>query len=82
MVDRSNKKLVAFELENRETKYFENLSLKIAHIEPKKYASDKYKAYNLINPEKRLIGKVHTYNVERMNRLLRIITSLSGSVYS
>ena len=56
---------------SRETKYFENLSLKIAHIEPKKYASDKYKAYDLINPKKRLVGKAHTYNVERMNRLLR-----------
>ena len=46
-------------------------SLKIAHIEPKKYASDKYKAYDLIDPKKRLIGKAYTYSVERMNRLLR-----------
>ena len=44
---------------------------KIAHIEPKKYASDKYKAYDLIDPKKRLIGKAYTYSVERMNRLLR-----------
>ena len=37
----------------------------------KKYASDYYQAYDLIDPKKRLIGKAHTYNVERMNRLLR-----------
>ena len=67
----SAKELVAFEVGSRETKYFENLSSKIAHIEPKKYASDKYKVYDLIDPKKRLIGKAHTYNVERMNRLLR-----------
>ena len=47
------------------------MSEKIAHIETKKYASDYYQAYDLIDPKKRLIGKAHTYNVERMNRLLR-----------
>ena len=70
-VDRESKKLVGYEVGTRETKYFERLSRKISHIEPKKYASDRYEAYNLIDPKKRLIGKAHTYTVERMNRLLR-----------
>ena len=60
-----------YEVGTRETKYFERLSRKISHIEPKKYASDRYEEYNLIDPKKRLIGKAHTYTVERMNRLLR-----------
>ncbi len=55
----------------RETKYFERLSRKISHIEPKKYVLDRYESYNLIDPKKPLIGKSHTYTVERMNRLLR-----------
>ena len=62
---------MGYEVGTRETKYFERLSRKISHIEPKKYASDRYEAYNLIDPKKRLIGKSHTYTVERMNRLLR-----------
>ena len=70
-VDRESKELVGYEVGTRETKYFERLSRKISHIESKKYASDKYEAYNLIDPRKRLIGKAHTYTVERMNRLLR-----------
>ena len=70
-VDRESKELLGYEVGIRETKYFEKLSIKISHIEPKKYASDRYEAYNLIDPKKRLIGKSHTYTVERMNRLLR-----------
>ena len=62
---------MGYELGTRETKYFERLSRKIAYIEPKKYASDRYEAYNLIDRKKGLIGKSHTYTVERMNRLLR-----------
>jgi insertion element IS1 protein InsB len=70
-VGRESKELLGYEVGTRETKYFEKLSRKISHIEAKKYASDKYEAYNLIEPKKRLIGKSHTYTVERMNRLLR-----------
>ena len=70
-VDRESKELLGYEVGTRETKYFERLSRKISHIEPKKYASDRYEAYNLIDPKKRLIGKAHTYTVERMNRLFR-----------
>ena len=70
-VDIGNKELLGYEVGTRETKYFEKLSKKISHIEPKKYASDKYEAYNLIDPKKRLIGKSHTHTFERMNRLLR-----------
>ena len=47
------------------------MSEKIANIEAKKYAFDYYQAYDLIHPKKRLMGKAHTYSVERMNRLLR-----------
>ena len=51
--------------------FFEILSKNIAHIKAEKYASDNLEAYSLIDPNKRLIGKAHTYNVERTNRLLR-----------
>ena len=70
-VDRKTKELVGFEVGTRETKYFEILSKNIAHIKAKKYASYNWEAYNLIDPNKMLIGKTHTYNIERMNRLLR-----------
>ena len=74
-VDRKTKELVGFEVGTRETKYFEILSKNIAHIKAEKYASDNWEAYNLIDPNKRLIGKAHIYNVERMNRLLRYYLS-------
>ena len=70
-VERKSKKLVGFELGTRETKYLRRLLSNISHINANKYASDHWKAYSLIDPKKRLIGKSHTYNVERMNRLLR-----------
>ena len=63
--------MIGFEVGTRETKYFKKLLKNISHIKAKKYASDYWKAYNLIDREKRLIGKSHTYNVERINRLLR-----------
>ena len=63
--------MIGFEVSTRETKYFKKLLKNISHIKAKKYASDYWKAYDLIDREKRLIGKSHTYNVERMNRLLR-----------
>ena len=69
-VDRESKELLGYEVGTRETKYFEKLSRKISHIAPKKYASDRYEAYNLIDPKKRLIGKAHTYTIEKMNKLL------------
>ena len=40
-------------------------------IDTKFYAKDKFLAYDIISPDKHLIGKSHTFAVERMNRLLR-----------
>ena len=51
-VDRASKELDGFYLGTRETKYFENLSEKIAHIKARKYASDYYQAYDLVSPKK------------------------------
>ena len=51
VVDRKNNELVGFEVGTRKTKYFENLSSKIEHIEAKKYASDWYKSYDIIDPD-------------------------------
>ena len=59
---------MGFQIGTRETKYFEKLSHKISHIDAKFYASDYWHAYNLIDPAKHLVGKSHTYTVERMNR--------------
>ena len=70
-VERKKQRLLGFQVGTRETKYFEKLSEKTAHIEAEKYATDGWDAYDLIDPNKRLIGKAFTYTVERMNRLLR-----------
>jgi insertion element IS1 protein InsB len=69
-VDRK-KRLVGFQVGTRETKYFGKFLQKISHIDAKIYATDGWESYNLINPEKHIGGKAHTYTVERMNRLLR-----------
>ncbi|MDR2074224.1 MAG: hypothetical protein LBP36_02545, partial [Oscillospiraceae bacterium] len=45
----------------------EKLSQKIAHI----YATDGWESYNLTDPAKHVIGKAHTFTVERTNPLLR-----------
>ncbi|MDR2074159.1 MAG: hypothetical protein LBP36_02190, partial [Oscillospiraceae bacterium] len=39
----------------------EKLSQKIAHI----YATDGWESYNLTDPAKHVIGKAHTFTVER-----------------
>ena len=70
-VDRATKRLVGFQIGTRESKHLQKLTNKISHIDTKFYASDYWHAYNLIDPTKHLLGKAHTYTVERMNRLLR-----------
>ena len=66
-VDRKSKELIGFEIGTRDTRHFENLSKKTSHIDPKKYATDRYVSYNLIDPAKRIIGKAYYFTVERMN---------------
>ena len=56
---------------NRSSESFEKLCENISHIDAKFYATDKFSVYNIIPEDKHLIGKSHTYTVERMNRLLR-----------
>ena len=70
-VDRDTKRLVGFQIGTRETRYFQKLTHKIGHIDAKFYASDHWHAYKIITLAKHLVGKAHTYTVERMNRLLR-----------
>ena len=65
------KKLVGFFVGDRSSKSFEKLCENISHIETKFYATDKFSVYDIIPTDKHLIGKTHTYTVERMNRLLR-----------
>jgi insertion element IS1 protein InsB len=43
----------------------------ISHIDAKIYATDGWESYNLIDRAKRIVGKAHTFTVERTNRLLR-----------
>ena len=45
--------------------------MRIFLIDARFYATDQYSVYNIIPRHKRLVGKEHTYTVERMNRLLR-----------
>ena len=56
---------------DRSSESFEKLCENISHIDAKFYATDKFSVYNIIPEDKHLIGKFHTYTVERMNRLLR-----------
>ena len=56
---------------SREIASFEKLSERISNINADFYASDGLKVYNLIDPKKHLVGKKHTYTVERCNRLMR-----------
>ena len=56
---------------NRSSESFEKLCENISHIDARFYATDKFSAYNIIPKDKHLIGKSHTYTVERMNRILR-----------
>ena len=65
------KKLVGFFVGDRSSESFEKLCEKISHIDTKFYATDKFPVYDIISPDKHLIGKSHTFTVERMNRLLR-----------
>ena len=63
--------MVGFYVGDRSSKSFENLCENISHIDARFYATDQYSVYDIIPRHKRLVGKAHTYNVERMNRLLR-----------
>ena len=70
-VNRKTKKLVGFHVGDRGSKSFENLCENVSHIDAGFYATDQYSVYDIIPRHKRLVGKSHTYTVERMNRLLR-----------
>ena len=70
-VNRKTKRLVGFHVGDRSSKSFKNLCENIAHIDAKFCATDQYSVYDIIPRHKRLVGKAHTYTVERMNRLLR-----------
>ena len=70
-VDRKSKELIAFEIATKNTIHFENISEKTSRVNPKKCATGRYASYNLIDLVRILIGKEHTYTVERMSRLLR-----------
>ncbi len=70
-VNIKTKKLVGFFVGDRSSEGFEKLCENISYIEDEFYATDKFPVYNIISQNKHLIGKSHTYTVERMNRLLR-----------
>lgn len=52
---------------SRGTASLEKFLQKISHLDVKTYATDAWKAYNLIDPKKHITGKAHTYTVERTN---------------
>lgn len=62
--------MISFEIGTRDTRYFENLSVKTSHVDPKKYATDQYVSYNFIDPVRRLIGRAYYFTVGRMKLLL------------
>ena len=70
-VERKTKEIKGFFVGSRETSSFKKLSERISNINVDFYTSDELDAYNLIAPKKHLVGKKHTYTVERCNRLMR-----------
>lgn len=70
-VERATQEIKGFFVGSRGISSFECLSKNIENIDAKVYATDDWESYNLISPRKRIIGKAHTYTVERTNRLLR-----------
>ena len=70
-VERASQKIRGFYVGSRETSSFEKLSQNIQKLNVKTYATDAWESYNLIDPKKHIVGKAHTYTVERTNRLLR-----------
>ena len=70
-VERKTKEINGFYVGSREISSFEKLSERISNINADFYSSDGLEAYNLIDPQKHLIGKKYIYTVERCNRLMR-----------
>ena len=70
-VEREKQEIKGFFVGDRSLRSFERLSEITEHVNPKAYATDDYGTYEIINPNMRLIGKEHTYTVERTNRRLR-----------
>ena len=70
-VERATQKVKGFFVGTRSTRSFKEFSENISKINARVYATDGWKAYKIIDPAKHLIGKAHTYTVERTNRLLR-----------
>ena len=70
-VERTSHQIKGFYVGSRSAFSFKKFLQKISHLDVKTYAKDAWKAYNLIDPKKHITGKVHTYTVERTNRLLR-----------
>ncbi|WP_416323082.1 IS1 family transposase, partial [[Clostridium] innocuum] len=66
-----SQQIKGFYVGSRGTASLEKFLQKISHLDVKTYATDAWKAYNLIDPKKHITGKAHTYTVERTNRLLR-----------
>jgi insertion element IS1 protein InsB len=70
-VERETKNLSVFNLEHEKQSTLKDFRKKIAHIDAEIYATDGWESYDLIDPAKHVIGKAHTFTVERTNRLLR-----------
>ena len=49
---KKSKGLIGFKVTREDIRYFENLYKKVAHVKPKKHATDCYTLYGSINPAK------------------------------
>ena len=59
---------------SRGTASLEKFLQKISHLDVKTYATDAWKAYNLIDPKKHITGKAHTYTAVSYTHLRKNIT--------
>ncbi len=82
-VERATQQIKGFYVGSRNTSCFKKFFQKISHLNVKTFATDAWKAYNLLTPEKHITGKCYTYTVERTNRLLRhYLARFSRKTYS
>ena len=82
-VERATQQIKGFYVGSRNTSCFKKFFQKISHLNVKTFATDAWKSYNLLTPEKHITGKCYTYTVERTNRLLRhYLARFSRKTYS
>ena len=70
-IDRYTQEVLGFSVGSRGKKAFKKLIRQIENYSVGYYASDDWKIYNILPSTKRLIGKMHTTQIESLNANVR-----------